>query len=88
MWQPIETVPESIKDVGAPILVWKPDERRVGEYMLAAYWGEWPDMGWGWVACSGTRLGYFSKWENAPQGYPTHWMPLPDPPIEGAGRNV
>lgn len=75
-WQPIENAPRD----GTPVLLYKPDERMVGDYTLVGYWGEWPDQGWCWIACDGKPLGYFSQVIEKPQGYPTHWMPLPAPP--------
>lgn len=75
-WQPIETAPKD----GEAVLLYKPDERRVGEYIIAGYFGEWPGDGECWIACAGKPLGYFSEWQQAPQGYPTHWQPLPAPP--------
>ena len=77
-WKPINTAPKD----GAPVLLYKPDERMVGEYMLAGYWGEWPGQGESWIACDGKPQGYFSSVLQAEQGYPTHWLPLPPPPGE------
>lgn len=76
-WQPIETAPKD----GTSVLLYKPDERRVGEYMLAGYFDD-SDGIWGgkWVAVHGNSLGYFSEWQGADQGYPTHWQSLPEPP--------
>ena len=77
-WQPISTAPKD----GEPVLIWKPDERMVGEYMMAAYWGDDPRCGEpGWIPVGGIhRQGYHSSVTDTPQGYPTHWMPLPDAP--------
>jgi len=75
-WKPIETAPKS----GDPILLYKPDERMVGEYIIVGYWGEWPGKGECWIACDGKPQGYFSEVSQSRQGYPTHWMPLPSPP--------
>ncbi len=73
-WQPIETAPKD----GDPILIYKPDERMVGEYTMSAYWDDDQE---GWVPVGGIhRLGYRSSATNSYQGYPTHWMPLPEPP--------
>lgn len=75
-WQTIETAPRD----GEPILIWKPDEPRVGEYMMSAYWSE--DLN-GFVPVGGhNKQGYFSEWAGCDQGYPTHWQPLPEPPSE------
>lgn len=68
-WRPIATAPKD----GDPILLFKPDERRSGEYTIVGYWGEWPDgaaiKSERWIACAGYCL-----------REPTHWMPLPPPP--------
>ena len=75
-WQPIATAPKD----GEPVLIWKPDERRVGEYMMSAYWDEDNE---GFVPVGGIhKQGYFSKLQGCDQGYPTHWMPLPAAPTE------
>ena len=75
-WQPIETAPKD----GKAVLLYKPDERMVGEYTIAGYWGEWPGHEDGWIACDGKPQGYYSNVAGGRQGYPTHWMPLPPPP--------
>ena len=75
-WQPIETAPKD----GTTILLYKPDERMVGEYILAGYWGEWPGQGECWIACDGKPQGYYSPTAECDQGYPTKWQPLPAPP--------
>ena len=73
-WQPIETEPKD----GESVLIWKPDERMVGEYMMAAYWD---DRQGGYVPVGGVhKQGYYSETAGRDQGYPTHWMPLPKPP--------
>jgi hypothetical protein len=73
-WQTIESAPKD----GEAILIWKPDERRVGEYMMAAYWD---DTQGGFVPVGGVhKQGYFSQSMGCDQGYPTHWQPLPQPP--------
>ena len=73
-WQSIETAPKD----GEPVLIWKPDERMVGEYMMAAYWCDVQD---GFVPVGGYhKQGYRSTVTETDQGYPTHWMPLPAPP--------
>lgn len=69
-WQPIETAPMD----GDCILLFKPDERRSGEYTIVGYWGEWPGRAECWIACAGQ-----------PIRPPTHWMPLPAPPPSAAG---
>ena len=77
-WLPIESAPKD----GEPVLIWKPDERMVGEYMMMAYWSEYnmqDDAGW--VPVGGVnKQGYRSSVTHTDQGYPTHWMPRPAPP--------
>jgi len=80
-WQDIATAPRD----GEPVLLYKPDERMVGPYMLAGYWGEWPGQVDTWIACNGTPMGYWSSVTESGQGYPTHWMPLPAAP-EAVGQ--
>jgi len=76
-WLPIESAPKD----GEPVLIWKPDERMVGEYMMAAYWDDSHYKEPGWVPVGGIyKQGYFSDVTESDQGYPTHWMPLPAPP--------
>lgn len=80
-WLPIESAPKD----GTCVLVWKPDEPRVGEYICVAYWDDaiikrTPQ----WVDVAGRGLGCLSKVDGKPQGYPTHWRPLPSAPSEGA----
>jgi len=78
MWQPIETAPKD----GECVLLYKPNERMVGQYIIVGYWGEWPDREDGWVAADGKPQGYLSSVTGTRQGYPTHWQPLPPPPTE------
>lgn len=75
-WQDISTAPRD----GTVVLLYKPDERMVGEYMLAGYWGEWPLNGECWIAVDGKPQGYLSSVTGTSQGYPTHWAALPAPP--------
>jgi hypothetical protein len=77
-WQPIESAPRD----GESILIWKTDERMVGEYMMAAYWDNQHFSGEaGFVPVGGHhKQGYTSEVTGTPQGYPTHWMPLPARP--------
>ena len=77
-WLPIETAPKT----GEPVLIWKPDERMVGEYMMVAYWSDDHLLGEpGWIPVGGVhKQGYASSVTGTPQGYPTHWMPLPATP--------
>lgn len=81
-WQPIETAPKD----GEPVLLYKPNERMVGSYVTVGWWS--PDDGEGggvWHDKTGC-LGYFSRIAEAKQGYPTHWMPLPQPPVNHDNR--
>ena len=73
-WQPIQTAP-----VGIPILVWGPED----EFAVAEYEGRNKEDTWD--AVTGERLGdrrclltYYV--EGGGDTYPTHWMPLPEPP--------
>lgn len=78
-WQPIETAPKD----GEPILIYKPDERMVGPYTMAAYFDD--EQG-GFVPVGGIhKQGYFSKHAGINQGFPTHWRPLPTPPLTTEG---
>ena len=78
-WQPMETAPRD----GTPVLIWKPDERMVGEYTMAAYWSDNHLGKSGWVPVAGLHVqGYHSSVTDTPQGYPTRWQPLPTPPTE------
>jgi hypothetical protein len=80
LWQPIETAPRD----GEPVMIWKPSERMVGEYMMAAYWDENHFSGnAGWVPVGGVHVqGYHSSVTDTPQGHPTKWQHLPTPPQE------
>lgn len=76
-WQPIETVPDSIKQDGMPILVARHDP----------VWGwvrgfaRWVDIRGvtGWVA-----HGFFNPPGELGLAHPTHWRPIPDPPKDAA----
>jgi hypothetical protein len=64
------------------VLIYKPDEPRVGEYIMTAYWCHERD---GFVPVGGIhKQGYYSEWAGCDQGYPTHWMPLPAAPADKA----
>lgn len=77
-WQDIASAPRD----GESVLIWKPDERMVGEYMMAAYWD---DREGGFIPVGGSnKQGYLSKVTGTPQGYPTHWQPLPSPPASAS----
>jgi len=82
-WQPIETAPKD----GTAILVWHPEPHvsrpadELGTYadnqtILIAWWHDY-----------GTGNGHFYIDEKDSTGdhdwmYPTHWMPLPEPPAQ------
>lgn len=73
MWQPMKTALD-----GEHILLWFPNgERGIGGIEAATIYrnsdGQW-DCGW---THGGPNSG--SDWELSEQ--PTHWMPLPDPPV-------
>lgn len=86
-WKEIASAPRD----GSSVIIWKPDERMVGEYMMTAFWDDNHFSGEaGWVPVGGHhRQGYVSQVTGTRQGYPTHWMPLPDAPAtpstEGQG---
>jgi hypothetical protein len=83
MWRPIETAPRD----GSVILVWDTApywygaDRSVGPAVAAWHKNErvWAVVGDGGVL--------FSDY-GACDCSPTHWMPLPEPPIDGAGRKI
>ena len=68
MWQPIETAPKDRK----PVLVYLPDDEKITSAYFE-YWENYPAAS-RWSLCAvGCR---------AEDGdcYPSHWMPLPEPP--------
>lgn len=79
-WQPIGTAPKNDAGemLGPTILIWYDAD----ELPWPAYWGPHPD-----AISEGTWL---SNDGTAPfdTALVTHWMPLPEPPIEDAGRNI
>lgn len=79
-WQPIESVP---KDGVVVLLFWS---NRDVDWWAVAAWETFTDGSAGWIGQS---------FHSEPQGNwtsligedPTHWMPLPDPPLAAsAGR--
>lgn len=65
-WQPIETAPKD----GTAILIWQPDKKKGlsqddNRYAI----GYWRVAEGGW----GNR--------NSAEVNPSHWMPLPEPPV-------
>jgi hypothetical protein len=84
-WKLLPAVPHADLSApfdGEPYLIWKPDERMVGEYMMLAYWDHDHFSGEpGWVPVGGhNRQGYVSEVTGTRQGYPTHWAEQPERP--------
>lgn len=75
-WQPIETAPKD----GNPILLYKPTERMVGQYIVIGWWSSDNGFGGGVWHDSKGSLGYYSRTADNQQGYPAYWMPLPNLP--------
>jgi hypothetical protein len=65
-WQPIETAPKVDEGDGWPILVYCP-ERRFESFHLATY---------------DERRERWRIFIDGQTIYPSHWMPLPPPPVE------
>lgn len=79
-WLPIETAPKD----GTPIQVARWMDIFGGTWVRG--WARWEsaffhdkDIG-GWIA-----HGYFEPPGELGLAHPTHWMPLPDPPVEVRG---
>ena len=62
---------------------WQPIETASmdGSLLLVGWWREWPYREWEQEV---KAAGDFTRQqgENWKHGYATHWMPLPDPPME------
>lgn len=72
-WQPIETAPKELEHIGDFILVSEPWKHgKNGGYVSAAFWGKDEQA---WLSAT-NHDGYEHSVLT-----PTHWMPLPDPPI-------
>lgn len=69
-WQPIETAPKN----GHPIIAYQPG----GVYGSGISYPPSVGLAW-WRAADANNPAH---WEGPlnPRDYPTHWMPLPDPP--------
>ena len=67
-WQPIETAPKN----GTPILIWDGNTQCVArmEFWFTGHEGSWVCIGASGYECS-------SNFDS-----PTHWMPLPERPLE------
>jgi len=75
-WQPIETAP---KTGGQEVLLWDGDDVSVAYYSI---------VGW-----TGVAAGAVAFWEerrgsvpDAIHVEPTHWMPLPKPPVSSGSQ--
>ena len=73
-WQPIKTAPKN----GDQILLWS--EMWADTYGMVI--GVWRGKRDGWC-CAEFITGDWDK-----EDQPTHWMPLPDPPISSAYQDV
>lgn len=73
-WQPIETAPKD----GTWVLLFV--ERYGAKYWLAGHWFSGSDGSCGWVSASFYAEPHVN-WTTCSD--PTHWMPLPDPPVVG-----
>lgn len=79
MWQPIKTAPKD----GTIILLgggtWGDDQLPDGPRVMAARWWVHPGRATGdgmWNVCAAEAGFSWFSYKN-----PTHWMPLPDPPV-------
>lgn len=79
MWQPIETAPKNDAGemLGPTILIWY----EADSLPWPAYWGPNMDA----IAEGAWMIDGGAPFDTA---LVTHWMPLPEPPIEDAGRNI
>jgi len=74
-WQPIDTAPKDGSTILAVMIY-----REGGQYggIHTIRWFE----GWnGWV-CSSVMIAFDSKADPSDAAYPSHWMPLPEPPAD------
>ena len=80
-WQPIETAPKD----GTPFFGWE-EPQRGNQWPVVIMWSEYDDEGKDEIGEEGFWL-YCEELlaDVAGEAEPTHWMPLPNPPI-GAGR--
>ena len=71
VWQPIETAPKD----GRHILLWLPEPWGLVE--KARWYGPWNNWQVGAIPADPMREEYFGLGSSVP----THWMPLPSPPL-------
>ena len=71
-WQPIETAPRD----GTPVLGYRDIDGIMGmvKWIQSATYGEWAGS---WDLVLPSTHSEIDMW------WPTHWMPLPEPPQEG-----
>lgn len=84
-WQDIATAPKD----GTPILIWQPSGHSFG--YRGRYQPEWngPVR---WYDDARWAIGYWRPWggwgnRNSSEVVPTHWQPLPAPPLAGEGTD-
>jgi hypothetical protein len=79
-WRPIETAPRD----ATPILLYDPHRERKPVY--EAWWALEYEGGPGfWMTPMGPAGRGYTILDGKPNS-PTHWMPLPDPPLEQHGN--
>lgn len=79
-WRPIESAPKD----GTVVDLWSPKLRRMASFHWQKYsgWANKPPFE-SWSGPGG--FGPFALQyppESCPDAQPTHWMPLPDPPVQ------
>ena len=76
-WQPIDTVPEGVH----VLLYWLKGERSIGGMEAATVYRSTQPLSdpLTFYTHGGPNAG--SDWEPADREMPTHWMPLPEPPV-------
>lgn len=68
-WQPIETAPKD----GVPVLIFGLPSSIGGTRVAMARWDKKHGL---W------KFQTHSAWGSCVKGFPTHWMPLPKPPVD------
>lgn len=80
-WQTIDSAPKSVADgnrvTGVYLLGYEPDDEMLDKSALI-------DIIW-WEPLMRSKVGTLGKWCRSAAGedvevFPTHWMPLPEPP--------